>query len=402
MNRNQIIKAIQDAARFLGVEHLTIPTFRRQTGIGQAAVLKHFDNWSEACAAADIKCGEPNRIHPVRISEEECISELQRVSKILGRSALSSKEFSQHARFTHHPVIERFGSWQNALAQAGLELCEQSKREILLSPKECIQEMQRVAHLLQQSYLTTDQFDANAQFSSYRVVRVFGRWHKALAAAGLQPSPNFKKDIPLSALAKDFLRVCGELVKIPTLIQLTRRSNPVSHTFAGKHGGYDIFKKKAIEYLFSENVKIQSKVRSILTEELMRLQTDVSNICDLATMTRPHYQGRTLNFRAFKYAPTCESDVVQMFGAIADELGFEIIGNRSEFPDCEARRKENADRERYKKCLIEYEFSSSDYRKHKHPIIGCDLIVCWMHNWKECPIEVLALQEAIKNLDGWK
>ena len=50
---------------------------------------------------------------------------------------------------------------------------------------------------------------------------------------------------------------------------------------------------------------------------------------DVVSEPHPHYQGRTLNFRAFTYAPTCEHDVVQMFGAVAHELGFEIIGNRS-------------------------------------------------------------------------
>ena len=386
----------------LAVDHLTIEAFRQQTAITQTSVLKHFDSWSEACAAAGIKCGQRNRFHPPRISEQDCIRELQRVSKVLGRSALSSKEFSQHGRFTSKPVIARFGSWQNALRQAGLELCEQSKREIRLSKEECIQEIKRIAHLLGQPHLTTKEFDLHAHFTSYRVVRVFKRWHEALAAAGLKPSPNFKKDIPLLALAKDFLRVCTELGRIPTLIQLTRRSHPVSHTFSGKHGGYDTFKRKAIEYLISENVKMQARVRAILTEELMGLKMDVSKGCVSPIVARPHYQGRTLNFRAFTYAPTCEPDVVQMFGAVADELGFEIIGNRSAFPDCEARRKENADRDRYKKCLIEYEFSSLDYKKHNHPTVGCDLIVCWLHNWKECPIEVLSLEEEIKKLEGWK
>ena len=102
------------------------------------------------------------------------------------------------------------------------------------------------------------------------------------------------------------------------------------------------------------------------------------------------------------YAPTSEHDVEQMFGAIADELGFEIIGNRNSFPDCEARKKVKADRERWEKCLIEYEFSSQDYKKHKHPLGGCNLIVCWQHNWVDCPIEVLELQQAIKNLPGGK
>lgn len=404
MDINQIIKAIQDAAQTLGVERLSISAFRQESEISQAAILKYFDNWSDACAAAGIDCGQTreNLVPTRRVSEDECISELQRVSNLLGRKALSSKEFSKHARFTSKPVSERFGSWQNALQRAGLELCEQSKREIHLSEEECVQELKRIAQLLGQSHLTAAEFDANARFSSYRVQRVFKRWHEALTAAGLQPSPNFKKEISLPALAEDFLRVCGELARIPTLVQLARRSAPVSHTFSGKHGGYDAFKKKAIEYLVSQRVRMSRSTHSILNQELERLQSDAPIECDSVPVSPAHYQGRTLNFRGIVYAPTCEHDVVQMFGAVAVDLGFEIIGNRSAFPDCEARRKVKAVRERWEKCLIEYEFSSSDYKKHKHPLKGCDLIVCWTHNWNDCPIDVLVLEDAIKKLDGWK
>ena len=94
--------------------------------------------------------------------------------------------------------------------------------------------------------------------------------------------------------------------------------------------------------------------------------------------------------------------MVQMFGAIADELGFEIVGNRSAFPDCEARRRIDVDREHYEQCLIEYEFSSRDYKKHGHPSKGCDLIVCWVHDWTECPIEVLEISKEINKLNGWR
>jgi hypothetical protein len=29
------------------------------------------------------------------------------------------------------------------------------------------------------------------------------------------------------------------------------------------------------------------------------------------------------------------------------------------------------------------------------PVAGCDLIVCWNHNWENCPLEVLELKKAI-------
>lgn len=404
MDRDQIIRAIQHAARTLGVERLSIPAFRRESGISQAAVLKHFDIWSDACAAAGINCGQTreNLIPTPRVSEEECISELHRVSKVLGRKALSSKEFSQHARFTSKPVIERFGSWQNAIARAGLELCEQSKREIQLSEGECVQELQRVANLLGTTSLSRDTFNTHTRFSAYRVSRACGGWVAALKKAGLNLSPNYKHELPLAQLATVFRQVVTDLNRVPTLVQLVRRSKHAADTFSRNRGGYSAFKRDAIEYLFSTRIKMPRETRSILNEELARLPSGVPTQPDPVTVWRPHYQGRTLNFRAFTYAPTCEHDVVQMFGAVAAELGFEIIGNRSAFPDCEARRKVAAVRERWEKCLIEYEFSSSDYKNHKHPLEGCDLIVCWQHNWSDCPIEVLVLEEAIRELDGWK
>jgi hypothetical protein len=30
--------------------------------------------------------------------------------------------------------------------------------------------------------------------------------------------------------------------------------------------------------------------------------------------------------------------------------------------------------------------------------LGCDLIVCWKHNWPECPIEVLELEKVVMSL----
>jgi hypothetical protein len=341
LDRDQIIKAIQDATRILGVERLARPAFLRQSGISERAVLKHFDRWSDACAAAGVRCGQTveNLIHTPGVSEEECLNELRRVSKILGRNALSSKDFTKHARFTSNPVIRRFGSWQKALERAGLELCDQSKREIQLSESKCIQELQRVARLLNSTSLTRDTFNKHARFTAYRVCRSCGTWTAAMEKAGLDLSPNYKHEIPLSQLATVFGQVVTDLNCVPTLVQLGRRSKHAIDTFSRNRGGYNAFKRVAIEYLFAKRITMPGSTQIILKEELARLQSNIHKECGRAAVTRPHYQGRTLNFRAFAYAPTCEHDVVQMFGAIADELGFEIIGNRSSFPDCEARKK---------------------------------------------------------------
>ncbi|MGC1616825.1 MAG: hypothetical protein WA736_19275, partial [Candidatus Acidiferrum sp.] len=44
---------------------------------------------------------------------------------------------------------------------------------------------------------------------------------------------------------------------------------------------------------------------------------------------------------------------------------------------------------------IEFEYRSKNYN---HPEDKADLIVCWEHDWKGCPIDVLELRTAIKEL----
>jgi len=408
MDRDELIRKIQLATKNLGVDHLTRDAFCQHSGIYKSAIHKYFDSWSDACDEAGVKCGlkisDKNRVKPPPISEEECIHELKRVADLLNRKDLSSKLFDKHAKFSANLVRRRFGSWHNALQEAGLELCEKSKKEIPLSIDECVTEIKRVATLLNRNYLTVSDFDKHANFSSYRVVRVFGTWHAALEKAGVNVSPFFIKEIPLSNLASDFLKITIELNRIPTIIQLVRRSKYVAHTFSKKFGGYEGFKIQAINFLISSKskAKMPLNIKNILELERQKLDNAVLKKQSVETVLTQHHQGRTLNFRAFAYAPTSESDVVGLFGAVAEELGFEIISTRAPFPDCEARRKIPGSRERFKKCLIEFEFSSLDYKKHNHPINGCDLIVCWVHNWNNCPVDVLELQKEIRKLPGWK
>ncbi|HLW54058.1 MAG TPA: hypothetical protein VKW06_14570 [Candidatus Angelobacter sp.] len=32
---------------------------------------------------------------------------------------------------------------------------------------------------------------------------------------------------------------------------------------------------------------------------------------------------------------------------------------------------------------------------HGHAASGCDVIVCWAHNWPECPLEVVDLSKVM-------
>ncbi len=404
MTRNDLIDSIRKTAAALRTTSLSARAFRQHSGIPPSVVLTHFDSWSDACRAAGISSGATteNLVHRPRKSEEECVEEMRSAAKLLGQKHLSTKEFNKHAAFTAKAVIKCFGSWQKALEVAGLEACDKVKLDRPLSVEECVKELRRVARTLCKSTLTQKELDANSTLSSYRVVRACGSWVNALSAAGLESSPYLRVTIPLDKLAAKFLEVTIELKRIPTLLQLSRRSGNAPDTLSRNRGGYSAFKLAVIEFLFSSHCKFPKDILGILRDELTQLKSQTPQDEAQVISGNKHRQGRSLGFRGFAFAPTCEHDVVQLFGAVAKELGFEIIGNRSAFPDCQARRLQNANREHFIDCLIEYEYSSLDFKKHRHDPKGCDLIVCWEHNWPDCPVEVLELRQRIKNLNGWE
>jgi len=47
-----------------------------------------------------------------------------------------------------------------------------------------------------------------------------------------------------------------------------------------------------------------------------------------------------------------------------------------------------------KGITVEFELYSSNFVEHKHDPNKCDLIICWRHDWKECPnnIDVFELE----------
>ncbi|OHE78470.1 MAG: hypothetical protein A2107_02880 [Verrucomicrobia bacterium GWF2_62_7] len=261
-------------------------------------------------------------------------------------------------------------------------------------------EVKRIANLLGVKTLSKAQYDSQVpEVKADTVAKLWHGWDKAISAAGLEMDPLYHEEIPLDALADALLSTFRTLGRIPTLWQLHRRSGRSKNTFTRKFGGYPNFKVTVIKHLLSRE-DLSAQERMNLTAHLVTLTDKI--ITQSEPAITPHARGRHLGFRAFPFAPTYEAEVVSLFYSVANDLGFEIIAQRPQFPDCEARRLTDPRRGRYTECLIEFEFRSSGFREHKHPTTGCDLVVCWIHDWKDCPLEVIELQSAIRSLDGWK
>ncbi len=136
--------------------------------------------------------------------------------------------------------------------------------------------------------------------------------------------------------------------------------------------------------------------------KLQKIQVEVEDDDGSGTRHMHHRNvvGRLINFRGLVYAPVNENGVIFLFGKLAADLNMYVETIRPGYPDCIAKRY--ISKGKWEELRIEFEFRSSDFVRHKHHSDDCDAIVCWSHDWKECPkhIEVFELQAIYPQLDN--
>lgn len=106
--------------------------------------------------------------------------------------------------------------------------------------------------------------------------------------------------------------------------------------------------------------------------------------------------GEPLDFEGLTNAPMEENGVIFLFGKLHERMGIRIKAIRKGFPDAAA---EVWIKDRLYPRTIEFEFRSSEFKRHGHDPSKCDIIVCWEHDWKDCPahIFVIELRSEIEN-----
>lgn len=90
-----------------------------------------------------------------------------------------------------------------------------------------------------------------------------------------------------------------------------------------------------------------------------------------------------------RYAPTNELGVVFLFSHLCRRMQLHVESVQAGFPDCIARQRVGGKERRIR---IEFEFRSSSFRAHGHPVDGCDWIVCWEHDWADVPSSIQVVE----------
>jgi hypothetical protein len=241
------------------------------------------------------------------------------------------------------------------------------------------------------------------RISEAALYKHFGGLKGALEKARLRPSGSgFRQQE--STVLLDWARVARKLGKIPTVTEYESRGGFSDMPFHSRYGNWTSVPEAFLR--FARKEKIQGKWKDVLgmigtqadkdSKVKVRASHGRSRKQDIF-QDRPLY-GPLMNLPEMVHEPLNELGVVFAFGMVARQLGFKVLRIQSTFPDCEALRE--VVRGQLQRMKLEFEFESRNFLRHKHKIDGCDAIVCWKHNWKECPLEVIELRRVFHRLIG--
>jgi hypothetical protein len=272
------------------------------------------------------------------------------------------------------------------------------KKELIL------QEIRRVARTIAPEPLTRNNFKKESKIPESTLIYHFGTFNRAIEAAGFEPNPPSItiKDKKLSE--EELLEEIGELWRRfghrPTQSLMNSEGKFSTRPYQKRWGKFSA----AVNYYISKFGKpilsedqIDKAEKQYIKEKPMIIPSTIKPKVT-AEKKKGIIYGEPIDFRGLRYGPVNEQGVVYLFGMISRELGFLIESIRTDFPDCEGKRCLNQEGTKWQHIRIEFEYKSSNFFEHGHDPNECDLIVCWIHDWADAPIEVLELKSALNLL----
>ncbi len=264
-----------------------------------------------------------------------------------------------------------------------------SKEEVIAAVKKCAEEL---GHAPNQP-----EFRTLTKITKNQIRKNFGTFTQMMAASGVECRGSGVV-VDLNSLFLDWAGVVRKLGKAPTMsdYELASRYSvrPLQRRFRtwgqvpsgmlgyARQAGMEGQWKDVLEII--EQGQKGNKKAAQTSARVIHMPAKPQIVTSYALIFGPPANAPLM------CAPMNEQGVMFAFGSVARELGFSMLQMQTGFPDCIALRHIGGGRWRWVRIELEYE--SRNFLAHMHSIGGCDLIVCWRHNWAECPVEVIELQ----------
>ena len=253
--------------------------------------------------------------------------------------------------------------------------------------KTLIEKLKAVSRRLRGRPVTQGRFEKLTGINIYQVCKHFDGYNDLLHAAGFTTylqNLRVDNDELMRAMADVFRAEKGLTARVRFARLCRHNLSTYEHRFGGWSKALRAFRKwqEKHEPDFPHTEALKSH----------RVPGRIPREGPTWTTRGTRQYGEPLHCHGMQHTPINEMGVLFLFAAMAGELGYVVESLTPGFPDCEAKRRVGKTWERVR---IELEYQSRNFRDHRHDPDGCDLIVCWEHNWPKCPVEVLELKSLV-------
>ena len=267
-----------------------------------------------------------------------------------------------------------------------------TKEEVMKAIKECAENLGHVPSF--------PELQVKMSVSKRALRMHFGTYTEALRACGMERR-GAGYEVSRKLLFQDWAGLVRKLGKAPTITDYEKHGeyslSPMLRCYGSwkqvPEGMWEFAKKEGLDSEWEDVLQICALHVGAEKVDGRRSRPAASTSFKPRMLEGEPVYGPPLMHDVMCHAPTNEQGVILLFGAMAKELGFKVLRTQTGFPDCEAMWQ--AEPGRWQRIRIEFEFESRNYLAHMHPAGGCDLIVCWEHNWHNCPIQVLELKSLL-------
>lgn len=204
----------------------TVEEMKQRGKFGVSTYSKEFGSWNDALQEADL---ELNRRQ--NVDESKLLEEVSRLYDEFDRSP-SADIMSRNGDFAVSTYRRVFGSWNNALREAGFDVNNRSD----IPELELLNALQRLGNEVGQTPTAAD-MEQQGQFGWATYEKAFGSWNTALRRAGFEP--NVRGDIPETELREELQRLKDELGHVPERREMDDEGEFDSTTYMSTFGTWN-------------------------------------------------------------------------------------------------------------------------------------------------------------------
>jgi 5-methylcytosine-specific restriction endonuclease McrA len=117
-------------------------------------------------------------LHVNKLTKEEITSDMRRIAKSIKKDTVSINEYTRNGKYSARNIERKFGSWNNALKEAGLE----TGLTMNLSDRELFTNLEKVWTSLGRQPTLREMIPPLSSISASPYRRKYSNWNKALVA----------------------------------------------------------------------------------------------------------------------------------------------------------------------------------------------------------------------------